>query len=58
MPFSVSWNAGLMKLSPGPLFDRMVKWIQKKNRYRVMGRAMSAAALAMKCFVKYSWDDI
>lgn len=53
-PFSVSWKAGLMNVSPGPVLLRMARWIQKKVRYRKMGNAMSPIALAKKCFQKYS----
>jgi hypothetical protein len=31
LPSSVSWNDGLMKLSPGPECVRIAKWIQKKD---------------------------
>lgn len=32
LPIKVSWNAGDMKVSPGPEWVRIVKWIQKKKR--------------------------
>jgi len=31
-PAKLSWNWGLMKLSPVPEWVRMVKWIQKNER--------------------------
>jgi hypothetical protein len=44
LPCRVSWNAGLIKLSPGPEYLRILKWIQKNERYSMNGQMMSPIA--------------
>lgn len=50
LPTSVSWNAGVMKSSPGPLLIKMAKWIQNQSRYTIAGKTIKPRKRAPKCF--------
>ena len=54
----VSWNCGLMKLSPGPECVRTAKWIQKNHKYSTIGTKISPIDRATKCFQKNSYKGV